>query len=89
VLLVRLEADASLSSCYGSSLIMQLNVNSLPTLTQYLPSAQRDFSGTDRSITFFIINSYCLPILNHFESILGRPRLCGGGAGDGLRRADA
>jgi hypothetical protein len=54
VLLVRLEADASLSSCYGSSLIMQLNVNSLPTLTQFLPSAQRDFSGTAQPITFFL-----------------------------------
>lgn len=53
VLLVRLEADASTSSCYGSSLIMQLNVNTLPTLTEFLPSAQRDFSGTFSSITFY------------------------------------
>jgi hypothetical protein len=44
-LLVRLEADASLSACYGSNLVMQLNVNTLPTLTNFLPSAQRDFSG--------------------------------------------
>lgn len=50
VLLVRLEADASLSSCYGSSLIMQLNVNTLPTLTQFLPSAQRDFSDPGSAV---------------------------------------
>ncbi len=67
---MRLEADASLSSCYGSSLIMQLNVNSLPTLTQFLPSAQRDFSGTDRSITFFI-NSYFLTSSKSFRIDFG------------------